>query len=180
MNKLILIILLTLPTINFAKSKINPLAPVETKQYAPLIGEWKITDSSLGKDGKWHAGQGADWNWYTILNGHAIQDDWISPPLSKETEKGKRQYGTNIRTFNPETSQWEQIWTSSNGKKIDSFSAKEKDGAIVMRGFYTGNESRITFFNLKTDTFDWKMEIQSKEDKSIWKEVYRIHGKRKQ
>ena len=48
-----------------------------------------------------------------------------------------------------------------------------------MRGFYAGNESRITFFNIQENSFDWKMEFQSKEDKSIWKEVYRIHGKRK-
>jgi hypothetical protein len=182
MNKIILILILILPTLSFAindKHTINPLAPPETKQYAPLLGNWKITDFSLDREGKWQAGSGADWNWYTILNGHAIQDDWIQPSLDQEIEAGKRQYGTNIRIYNSKNNKWNQIWTSIGNRKFDQFTANEKSGAIVMRGFYAGNESRITFFNMQANSFDWKMEFQSKEDKSIWKEVYRIQGKRK-
>jgi hypothetical protein len=182
MNKIILILILTLPTLVFAKNSkhsINPLAPPETKQYAPLLGNWEITDFSLDKEGKWQPGSGADWNWYTILDGQAIQDDWIQPSLNEKVELGKRQYGTNIRIYNPKKKKWDQIWTSSGSKKFDQFTAVEKDGAIIMRGFYAGNESRITFFNIQTNSFEWKMEFQSKENKSIWKEVYRIQGKRK-
>lgn len=182
MNKRFLILLFFFPTLSLAIKDtytINPLASVETKQYAPLLGNWEITDSSLDKEGKWQTGSGADWNWYTILNGQAIQDDWIQPSLDKKIEAGKRQYGTNIRIYNPEKGKWDQIWTSSGSKKFDQFTAIKKDGTIVMRGFYAGNESRITFFNIKTNSFDWKMEFQSKVDKSKWKEVYRIHGKRK-
>lgn len=69
--------------------QISANAPEQTKHYAPLLGEWTITDSSLDKEGNWQQGRGADWNWYTILDGHAIQDDWISPSLSVEVEEGK-------------------------------------------------------------------------------------------
>jgi hypothetical protein len=161
------------------KSEINPLAPKETQQFASLMGNWRITDSSLNKDGKWIAGSGADWNWYTILNGHAIQDDWIQPPLSKKVPVGKRQFGTNIRIYNPKEKRWEMAWASNAGKKIDTFKAKASEGRVVMRGLYAGNETRITFFNMKPKTFDWKMEVQSKTDKTKWKEVYRIHGEKK-
>ncbi len=160
--------------------QINPTASKEAHHYAPLLGEWEIVDSSLNKDGMWVTGSGADWNWYTILDGHAIQDDWIQPSMSQKIGSGKRQFGTNIRIYNPNTKQWEQIWASSQGKKIDQFSATSTNKQIIMRGFYAGNESRVTFYNLKENTFDWKMEFQSKKDTTIWKEVYRIHGKRKQ
>lgn len=158
---------------------INPLATEQTKQFATLLGKWEITDSSIDKQGKWQLGVGADWNWYTILDGHAIQDEWIQPSLSKDIDNNKRQYGTNIRIYNPQKNQWEMAWASNGGKKIDTFTAKGKDGTIIMTGIYSGENTRITFYNMKADTFDWKMEYQSKTDKNLWKEVYRIHGKRK-
>lgn len=187
MRKLIPWLLISLTTISktnigFAddhSNTINPLAPVETAQYAPLLGQWSITDESIDKQGNWQAGPGADWNWYTILDGHAIQDDWIQPALNKDVPVGKRQYGTNIRTYNPKKKQWDQIWTSSSGHKFDTFTAIGDGEKIVMRGFYAGYETRVTFYNLKPNSFDWKMEQQSKTDPSQWKEVYRIHGKRK-
>lgn len=160
--------------------KFNSSAPEQTKQFASMLGEWKISDSSLGKDGKWTAGNGADWNWHTILNGHAIQDDWIQPSLSdKLDDPSKRQFGTNIRIFNPKKNQWEMAWASSGGKKVDTFTAVGGDGKIVMKGFYAGNNTRITFYDMKKNTFEWKMEFQSKEDKNVWLEVYHIHGDRK-
>ena len=124
-------------------------------------------------------GRGADWNWYTILDGHAIQDDWISPSLSVEVEEGKRGFGTNIRIYNPTDKRWNQIWVSSNSRKFDNFTATFIDGKIVMRGFYVGNETRVTFYDMKENTFDWKMEFQDKDNPEVWKEVYRIHGDRK-
>lgn len=48
-----------------------------------------------------------------------------------------------------------------------------------MRGFYVGNETRVTFYDMKENTFDWKMEFQDKDNPEVWKEVYRIHGDRK-
>ena len=91
----------------------------------------------------------------------------------------KRVFGTNIRTYNPKTNQWEMAWISSLGNKVDTFKAIEKNGHIVMTGFYNGANTRITFFNMPASTFDWKMEIQSSKDKIKWTEVYRIHGIKK-
>ena len=177
-----LLILLSLSSCVVAKqhnSTINPLAVEQTKQFAPLLGEWTITDSSLDKEGNWQAGAGADWNWYTILDGHAIQDDWIQPSLSKDIDNSKRQFGTNIRIYNPKKNQWEMAWASNGGKKIDTFTAVGSEGKIIMTGFYSGANTRITFYNMQANSFDWKMEFQSNTDASLWKEVYRIHGERR-
>ncbi len=40
-----------------------------------------------------------------------------------------------------------------------------------------GFHSRITFFDIKAGSFEWKLE-RSKDQKQ-WLEVYRIHGVRK-
>ncbi len=143
-----------------------------------MLGNWHIEDWSLGQDGQWQAGPGADWNWYLILDGKAIQDDWISPALGTPTANATRQFGTNIRIYNPKEQRWEMAWMSSNGKKLDTFFATETESQVVMKGFYAGAESKITFFNITKLSFDWKLEQQQKDDS--WLEIYRIKGKKKQ
>lgn len=90
--------------------------------------------------------------------------------------KGGRQFGTNIRIFNPAEQRWEMAWASSKGQKVDTFTATENDGQIIMTGQFNGNTSRITFFDFKADSFDWKLEYQPAD--KTWLEVYRIKGVR--
>lgn len=156
--------------------KQSPQAPAQTSQFGQLVGHWKIADKGLGQDGKWQDGNGADWNFYWILNGSAIQDDWISPSLSQPEPKSGRQYGTNIRIFNPKKNQWEMAWASNSGQKVDTFTATENQGEIVMKGFYNGAETRITFFDIKPKRFSWKMETQ--DAKGEWRIIYRIEATR--
>jgi hypothetical protein len=141
-----------------------------------LIGHWQIADSSLNQQGQWQAGVGASWHFYPILNGHAIQDDWIAPALDQPEPENGRQYGSNIRIFNPKENQWEMAWASVKGQKIDTFTAEERDGTIIMTGQFNGQNSRITFYNVSKQSFDWKLEFEQ-ADKS-WSEVYRIKGER--
>lgn len=150
---------------------------IENTLFNQLIGEWAITDSSLTPDGTWKAGLGADWNFYKILNGNAIQDNWIAPPIGVEVKNGQRQFGTNIRIFNPKESQWEMGWIASNGKELKTFTAIEDNEKIVMKGVFGGGNSQITFFNITENSFDWKLQLEQK-DKS-WPEVYRIKGTKK-
>lgn len=143
-----------------------------------LIGHWQIEDSSLNQQGEWQVGAGASWHFYPILNGHAIQDDWIAPALDQPEPATGRQYGTNIRIYNPKEGRWEMAWASVKGQKVDTFTAVEKDRQIIMSGLFNGQNSRITFFNIQKSSFDWKLELE--QANKSWTEVYRIKGKRKQ
>ena len=150
-------------------------APPQTMHYGRLVGKWEIKDASLGKDGKWQTGPGANWNFYWILGGSAIQDDWISPGYKTPTPAKGRQYGTNIRIFNPKTEQWEMAWAANSGKKIDTFKATSDDKSMVMNGIYNNQPTRITFFDITEQRFSWKMEKQDAKTKE-WQAVYKIEG----
>ncbi len=149
---------------------------LENSVMKKLLGRWDIADQSLGQDGQWQAGQGASWHFYTILNGHAVQDDWISPPLHVKAPEGGRQYGTNIRIFNPNKDQWEMAWASVKGQKVDTFIATETADRIIMTGLFNGQQSRITFYDIQTHSFAWKLELKQADDS--WFEVYRIKANR--
>ena len=166
--------------------------------FQPLIGNWSIEDYQLDKQGKWQPAGGADWNFYSILDGSAVQDDWIAPSLSKPAPSAGRQYGTNIRILNKDTKEWQMAWMSNTGKKVENFTAKEVDGKIVMRGLYQGSETRITFFDISDSQFSWIMEVaknndtnrdksssdkkqlnKNASDKNVlgqWKTIYKIKG----
>lgn len=150
---------------------------LESSDMKKLLGHWKIKDSSKDAQGQWQEGQGASWHFYPILNGHAVQDDWISPGLDEVEPETGRQYGTNIRIFNPKENRWEMAWASISGKKVDTFRAQEVDNKIIMTGLYNGRSSKITFFNIQAKSFDWKLEYQQAEN-NVWLEVYRISATR--
>ena len=148
-------------------------APAETAQFGQLVGNWRIRDYGLDAEGNWQEGNGADWNFYWILDGTAIQDDWIAPSLDTEAPPQGRQYGTNIRIYNPAEKRWEMAWMANTGAKVDTFTAVMEDGALVMRGDYTGKPTRIQFFDITAQRFSWKMEQQTDSE---WKTVYRIEA----
>ncbi len=177
---LMLLVLLTNDILNrkaiaterlISSQSLSPTSSIETSQFGRLVGNWKIHDFSLNQKGEWQPGNGADWNFYWILGGAAIQDDWISPPMGQQSLSNTRQFGTNIRIFNPKLNRWEMAWAANTGNKIDFFSAKEINNQLVMQGELNGAESRITFYDITQRQFLWKLEQQNA---GIWKEIYRI------
>ncbi len=177
----VLVMFLQINTVT-ASDKINiqrqsDNAPIETKQFGRLVGNWNIRDYSLSTDGSWQEQNGANWNFYWILGGSAIQDDWISPALDKPAPEKGRQYGTNIRIYNPKLKQWEMAWASNTGAKIDTFTAAAEKDNMVMQGVFNGKDTRITFHDISKNHFSWKMErVDAKT--SRWRSIYRIEAER--
>lgn len=164
----------------FDPGTLHPNAPPETAQFGQLVGIWDITDETIQADGSWQAGEGAEWIWYYILDGYAIQDDWIAPPRYGTTQADTlRQHGTNLRIYDPAAQRWDLAWISNSDKKLSTFTATAQgDSALVMRGTHaSGNDARITFFDITDTRFEWKLEF-AQEDGS-WLEVYRIHAVRR-
>ena len=153
-NRMLLLLLLLFPLSSTQGAEVKLSEQLESSLMKRLLGRWAITDSALDKQGQWQKGPGTSWHFYPILNGYAVQDDWISPPLNVPEPMGGRQFGTNIRIFNPSEQRWEMAWASSKGQKVDTFTATEKDGQIIMTGQFNGKSSRITFFDVKADVGD--------------------------
>ncbi|MBV1907910.1 MAG: hypothetical protein KUG78_01230 [Kangiellaceae bacterium] len=174
----IVVFLVLSPTVSsqdISAQTISPQAPEELMQFGRLVGKWKIRDQSLDEKGNWQDGAGADWNFYWILGGNAVQDEWISPGMTESTREKGRQFGTNIRTYNPKTKKWEMIWTANTSRKIESFSATGSDDSMVMEGFYNGSQTRITFYNITNSRFSWKME-KNNNAKKEWQPIYKIEA----
>lgn len=157
----------------FKVGKLNPDAPVETKLMGQLAGAWDAEQTIIGKDGTWSSGRRSKgiWRWYYILDGHAIQDDWISI----DSLNRKKAVGTNIRIYNPEDKLWYMAWIDKNHRRLAIFTAISDNGDVIMDGTNSnGRHIHNIFYNIKNETFDWKQEWTFDEGKS-WVEVARIH-----
>ena len=137
-------------------------------QFGRYVGDWKITDEQLERDGsKWTPGNGARWVFKCIGDGTAIQDFW---------HPNSGGYGTNLRTYNPDTGGWEIVWAASGQKGLMYISAMQnEDGAIVMDVLKPKQEPprRIIFYPPTSKGWNWAMQW-SLDGGASWIDVYRI------
>ena len=178
---LLLIVLLLVPAA--APASDHPLlaeshgakAPPEAAQWDPLIGDWEVQCEVRQEDGTWRDAGKAWWHWFYILDGFAVQDVWINP--NYEERIGRPLKGTNLRIYDPEKKKWSLAWYDNVSQKLDRYEAVAAAGEIVMSQLGEGIFNRITFFNMKSDSFDWKAE-RSQDGGETWQEYFRLFGKR--
>lgn len=137
----------------------HPDAPPETAQFAFLIGPWDCTTRSMKPDGSGFGEGSATWTGYWILGGWAIQDDWVSP------RPGGRVFrGTNIRSFNPQTSKWDNRWLASGSLQWSYFEAEKDGDTMVMIGGEGRDRAgrdyvdRNIFHDIRSDSWKWRKD----------------------
>lgn len=157
------------PTAGFGT--LSPSAPPETAQFAFMVGEWSCKTRGRGPDGSLIAGPDSTWTGYYILDGWAIQDDWVSAATR----------GTNIRTFNPKTNKWDNRWVASGSLQWKYYEAEQVGETMVM----TGGEGvdaqerqfmdRNTFHEIGKTSWKWRKDRSFDGGKSWIEGVAFIH-----
>lgn len=160
----------------FDPGTMNPQAPPETMQFGRFAGEWDATQVRRNPDGTWSDEKiHALWRWQFILDGNAIQDDWI------KLEEGDRAVvGTNIRIFNPEEEQWQMAWIDTTNRRLATFTAVSEGDTMVMTGHNAqGRMVRNTFSNITGSSFDWTHQWTA-DSGTTWFAVSKIHCERRE
>ena len=150
-------------------------------QFGRFVGQWYIEQEVLQPDGSWQAVEPAEWRFHYAIGGYAIQDQWIQPPSSQTLMPGEtRQYGTNLRIYDPESDSWQITWAASDSPSFTTYTANANErGEIVMSGpdpDRPGVTQRITYFDIMDDQWSWRLEF-SRDDEN-WLEVARISAAR--
>ncbi len=136
-----------------------------------LIGTWDATQSIRNRDGSWTVQKKQyKWKFYPILEGEAVQDDWIVV----DSTGRELTTGTNIRISNSEENRWYMAWIDKTHRRLATFTAVYENGKIIMDGTNAqGRHIHNTFYNISEKSFEWKQEWTFDEGKS-WVEVARI------
>lgn len=133
--------------------KLNPEAPAETADYAPMIGTCDCTSSTRNPDRSWSEPQKMTWTFKYTMNGTAVRDDSVK-------EDGS--HSGSIRQFVADSSKWYVHWYSntSPATTLPTWEGSKRGDSIVlyrdqkapngMDGFF-----RLTFKNISDDGFNW-------------------------
>ena len=137
-------------------------------QFGRYVGDWKISDESFAQDGSgWGPGTGARWIFSCVGDGIAVRDFWMPNAGG---------FGTNLRTYNPDTGNWEIVWTATKLNGLMHISARQNDdGDIVMDILKPVQDPprRIIFFEPDENGWNWVMQMSFDAGES-WTDVYRI------
>ena len=137
------------PSKNFEFGRINPDAPIETKQFEFLIGNF-ICKDSIVTNGKWKYST-ATWNSEYILNGYGIKDTYRNDDYA----------ATSIRFFNTKTNKWNVYFYGMPGEHTGLWEGEKIGNDLVMKQKRKGPnnenlESRLIFYEISNDSFKWK------------------------
>ncbi len=154
----------------------NPTAPIEVKDYQPLIGICDCESYRLGKEGEWLPPVKMTWEFKYIMNGMAVQD---------QTIKDDNVHSGSIRQYNSDSAKWYVHYYSSaaatpslgtwqGGKKgNDIILYKNQPSPSGADGFY-----KITFHSISSKGFQWLGEWVN-EGESIKFPTWKIDCKKR-
>ena len=154
----------------------SPVIPPEDDWFAPLLGSWAFHRTNLEADGAFQDTVG-EWIFARVLEGKAIQDLFIWPPRSqRKGDVWEGEYGTTIRTYNPNTRHWDIAY--ANAGFIGRFEAVWDDEAKEIVQTNCADPSvRWTFSHITQDSFRW-CDTRRGGD-GVWKPVEMLELKRK-
>ncbi|MBO6795236.1 MAG: hypothetical protein JJ895_15125 [Balneolaceae bacterium] len=142
------------PSTSHPFGQLNPKAPSEVGDFAPLIGESDCLSESRNQDGTWAEPMPMIWRWKYIMNGMAVQDETLKPDGI---------HSGSIRQFNADSAAWYVHYYSSSsavpilpaweGGKTDEQTItlyREQTAPNGIDGFF-----KIDFTDMTDDSFNW-------------------------
>jgi hypothetical protein len=148
------------------KANQSPCSSPESSQFNFWIGEWELTwnDTSKGTNSV-----------KRVLDGCAVQENF-NDAVNSFT-------GMSWSIYNPQAAIWQQTWIDNQGGYIVLTGKFEKGEMIlatkpVLSSGGKQSLSRMIFYNIRPDSFDWNWESSTDGGKA-WKLNWKIHYQRK-
>jgi hypothetical protein len=140
-----------------------------------FVGSWDCDFTFFTNDGKTsHSSGEVLFGW--VLDGHAVQDIWISYPKDGTKERG---IGTSLRFLDPKSKMWRVIFVNPEVGVVLSVQGGMEGDRIILRGTGDdGSELRWSFNDIKADSFVWRGE-KSRDGGTTWVLEEEHHMKRR-
>ena len=150
------------------------------KPYSHFIGSWDFIWTGFKNDGSSWSVPG-EWHFSWILEGRAIQDNWICPKISERnsTKYPDGEYGTAIRYYDANEKRLKVIWIGPLLSNLNIFEVTVKEGEIIQNEILISPKEKISrwkFKNIKDNSFTWEAAEYSDEGKT-WTVTQEVKAK---
>jgi len=160
----------------------HPSTYEKLKPYELLIGDWDFDWVGHNPDGTTWTVPG-EWHFAWILEGRAIQDNWICPciPLRETGKYPAGQYGTTIRFYDDKEDCLKVVWIGAVNTQINLFRVSFLDNRITQEEITVGEkptQARWVFRDITHDSFIWEA-YQSNNKGLEWNLTQEVFARRK-
>ncbi|MFM0506113.1 hypothetical protein [Paraburkholderia sp. RL17-373-BIF-A] len=149
--------------------------------YGWLIGSWdmdvvhyRVDLGSARRRGEIHFG------W--VLEGRAVQDVWIMPPLAAQRDTptpGDGMYGTTLRVWDPALRAWRVTYLNPRTGQRDELVGRRIGEHLVQIGTHAdGTPIRWNFTDITPDSFRWT-GVALAQDGVTWTLEAEFHARRR-
>ncbi|MCA6074256.1 hypothetical protein [Fulvivirga sedimenti] len=154
---------------------IHPDAPIQTADFAPMLGVNTCISVVRNPDGTWQDSLKMIWTFKYIMNGSAVQDEVFSE---------NNRYAGSIRKYNSDSAKWfVTYYSSASLPPYPHWTGnKQENGDIVLHRPQPSpqgqaGDSRLTFYEIGENSFNWIGEWVS-ENGSVIYPFWKIFCKR--
>lgn len=147
--------------------------------FGQFVGEWDIDGVLIDEDGQRHPHR-AEWLFTWALEGRAILDVLIAPPLQEDaTESDRFEYGTTVRFYDPPSQLWSITYISPIAGKVHRLEGGLQGDAIVLEGSRSSAElQRWEFSDITESSFLWTGRVSTDEGKT-WRVDEEMRARRR-
>ena len=153
----------------------------ELEPYKTFIGSWEFDWIGHQDDGSTYTVPG-EWHFSWILEGRAIQDNWICPKrhLRSSGKYAEGEYGTTIRYYDFKEECIKVLWIGPILSNLNVFNVTHDKNQITQDEIMVIDNSRISrwvFKDIKEASFKWEAYV-SNDNRKTWIMNQEVHAKR--
>lgn len=147
----------------------SPEIPESADAYGWLAGSWELDVYDYDMEGGVRRSKGeVHFEW--VLEGRAVQDVWIMPPLAERTAnlgKAGNRYGTTLRVWDPSIESWRVTWINPVTGSRDELIGRRSGNDVVQVGTHSdGVPIRWIFTEITRESFRWRGETLNPDGKT--------------
>lgn len=149
--------------------------------FGRFVGSWDIEATYWDHNGNVIGEHRGEWHFGWVLQGRAIQDVLIGPPLEEQrrTERAVREYGSSFRLYDPRTDTWRVTWFAPVSGTFVDLTARGVGDRIVLEGAEPGGTlDRWIFSDIEPGAFTWT-GYESVDQGRTWPLVERMLARRR-
>jgi len=154
----------------------HPSLGDEARIFDRFVGTWDAAYTEYGKDGSIRRSSGeVRFGW--ILDGHALQDVWITYP---DATRPEREIGTSVRYYDTKLRQWRVVFVDPAAGNLAIVTGGAVGKRIILNARSNdGTMRRWSFNDIQPNSFIWRGE-ESQDDAKSWRLYAEYHMKRRQ
>jgi hypothetical protein len=144
----------------------HPSSGGQAKVFGRLVGVWDGEYTEFSRNGNETRSSG-EWLFGWVMDGRAIQGLFIIHPSAVRKE---RYFGTTLSYFDSKPGKWSKTFVDPENGAVETLTgvSMADDRVVLLGQEMDGKESRWSFDNIRTDSWDFRDE-RSTDGGKTWR-----------